>query len=257
MTVTTTTPLTRAIVTGHTRGLGAALAGQLLDQGIEVLGLSRSLNPVLAKRFPQTFKDVELDLADTGRVAAWIAGDALRGFLAGAARVLLINNAGTVQPIGPIEGQQADAIANAVSLNVATPLMLAAAVAAASVGASDRRIVHLSSGAARNAYAGWSIYCATKAALDHHARAVALDDNRALRICSLAPGVVDTGMQAEIRSTGTEQFPLREKFDDLKRSGQLATPEASAAKMIGYVLSDAFGQTPTADIRDIRDLSAA
>jgi hypothetical protein len=64
-------------------------------------------------------------------------------------------------------------------------------------------------------------------------------------------------MQAEIRSTGTEQFPLREKFDDLKRSGQLATPEATAAKMIGYVLSDAFGQTPTADIRDIRDLSAA
>jgi hypothetical protein len=257
MTVSTTTPLTRAIVTGHTRGLGAALAGQLLDQGIEVLGVSRSLNPVLAKRFPQTFKDVELDLADTGRVAAWIAGDTLRGFLGGAARVLLINNAGTVQPIGPIEGQEAGAIANAVSLNVATPLMLAAAFAAASVEASDRRIVHLSSGAARNAYAGWSIYGATKAALDHHARAVALDDNRALRICSLAPGVVDTGMQAEIRSTGTEKFPLREKFDDLKRSGQLATPEASAAKLIEYVLSDAFGQTPTADIRDIRDLSAA
>jgi benzil reductase ((S)-benzoin forming) len=249
--MTTSIPLTRAIVTGHTRGLGAALAEQLLERGIDVLGVSRSLNASLAQRYPQTFRDVELDLADTGRAAQWIAGDALRQFVSGAERVLLINNAGMVQPIGPIEGQDAAAIASAVSLNVAAPLMLASAVAAASSDAGDRRIVHVSSGAARNAYAGWSIYCATKAALDHHARAVALDENRALRICSLAPGVVDTGMQAEIRGSDTEKFPMREKFEDLKRSGRLATPEASAAKMIDYLLSDAFGQAATADIRDL------
>jgi len=250
MTTSTTSP-TRAIVTGHTRGLGAALAAQLLERGIDVLGVSRSHNPALARRFPETFKDVALDLADAGRVAEWVAGDTLRRFVGGATRVLLINNAGTVQPIGPLAGQDAGAIASSVSLNVATPLILAAAFAAASVEAGDRRIVHLSSGAARNAYPGWSIYCATKAALDHHARAVALDANGALRICSLAPGVIDTGMQEEIRSTGAEQFPLREKFDDLKRTGQLATPEATAAKMIDYVLSDAFGQVPTADIREL------
>jgi hypothetical protein len=249
--MTTIPTLTRAIVTGHTRGLGAALAEQLLERGIDVLGVSRSLNTALAQRYPQTFSDVELDLADTGRVAQWIAGDALRQFVSGAERVLLINNAGTVQPIGPIEGQDVNAIASAVSLNVAAPLMLASAVMAASPDARDRRIVHVSSGAARNAYAGWNIYCATKAALDHHARAVALDGNRALRICSLAPGVVDTGMQAEIRGSDTGKFPMRERFEDLKRNGQLATPEASAAKMIDYLLSDAFGQAATADIRDL------
>jgi len=156
-----------------------------------------------------------------------------------------------VQPIGPIEAQDATAIATAVSLNVATPLMLASALAAASPDVSDRRIMHISSGAARNAYAGWSIYCATKAALDHHARAVALDATRALRICSLAPGVIDTNMQAEIRGTGVEQFPMREKFEDLKRNGQLATPEQSAAQLLDYAFSDAFGTTPVADIREI------
>jgi NAD(P)-dependent dehydrogenase (short-subunit alcohol dehydrogenase family) len=148
--------------------------------------------------------------------------------------------------------QEPAAVARAVSVNVAAPLMLASAVAQASGQATDTRIVHISSGAARNAYPGWSIYCATKAALDHHARAVALDGNRALRICSVAPGVVDTDMQAEIRGVDLERFPMRERFDALKRDGQLATPEASARKVVDYLLSDAFGETPTTDVRDLK-----
>jgi len=248
--MSTSSPI-RAIVTGHTRGLGAALAEQLLARGVVVLGLSRSRHATLKERFPALLEEIELELADPTRVAQWVASDALRSFVSGAQTVLLINNAGMVQPIGPIEGQDATDIANAVSLNVATPLMLASALAAASVDATDRRIVHISSGAARNAYPGWSIYCATKAALDHHARAVALDANRALRICSLAPGVIDTNMQAEIRSSGAEQFPMREKFEDLKRNGQLSTPEQCATQLLDYAFSDAFGQTPVADIREV------
>jgi len=241
----------RAIVTGHTRGLGAALAEQLLTRDVAVLGLSRSRHASLKQRFPALLEEIELELAETARVAQWLQTDALRAFVSGARTVLLINNAGMVQPIGPIEGQDSTAIATAVSLNVATPLMLAGALAAASPDASDRRIMHISSGAARNAYAGWSIYCATKAALDQHARAVALDATRALRICSLAPGVIDTNMQAQIRGTGVEQFPLREKFEDLKRNGQLSTPEHTAAQLLEYAFSDAFGEAPVADIREI------
>ncbi|CAE6745122.1 SDR family oxidoreductase [Paraburkholderia haematera] len=248
--MSTSSPI-RAIVTGHTRGLGAALAEQLLARGVAVLGLSRSRHATLKERFPALLEEIDLELADPTRVAQWVATDALRSFVSGAQSVLLINNAGRVQPIGPIEGQDATDIATAVSLNVATPLMLASALAAASVDATDRRIVHISSGAARNAYPGWSIYCATKAALDHHARAVALDANRALRICSLAPGVIDTNMQAEIRGSGAEQFPMREKFEDLKRNGLLSTPEQCASQLLDYAFSDAFGQTPVADIREV------
>jgi hypothetical protein len=248
--MTSTAPI-RAIVTGHTRGLGAALAEQLLARNVAVLGLSRSRHPTLATRFPTQLEEIELQLAEPARVAQWIATGALRSFVSGAQAVVLFNNAGMVQPIGPIEGQDAAAIASAVGLNVATPLMLASALASAAADASDRRIVHISSGAARNAYAGWSIYCATKAALDHHARAVSLDANRALRICSLAPGVIDTDMQAEIRGSGEAQFPMRAKFEDLKRNGQLWSPEQCAAQVVDYALGDAFGQTPVADIREI------
>lgn len=243
--------ITRAIVTGHTRGLGAALAEQLLARNIDVLGLSRTRNDTLAQHYPRTLQQAEVNLADLAIVTQWLASDALSRFVDRADTVLLFNNAGTVQPIGPIHGQNATAIANAVTLNVATPLMLSSALAAVSAGASDRRIVHISSGAARNASAGWSVYCATKAALDHHARAVALDANRALRICSLAPGVVDTDMQAEIRSSDKEQFPSRERFEELKRNGQLVSPEQCAIQLIDFTLSEAFGQTPVADIREV------
>lgn len=245
-------PAVHAIVTGHTRGLGAALAAQLLQRGIAVLGLSRSRHPSLGAQAHGRLVEIELDLSDPARVQAWLGGDALGEFVSGASRVLLFNNAGTVEPIGPLDTQDAAAIAHAVGLNVATPLMLASAIAKIAPETIERRIAHISSGAARNAYAGWSVYCATKAALDHHARAVALDANRALRICSIAPGVVDTRMQATIRSTSGERFPSRARFEQLKSSGALTTPDAAARRLIDYVLGDDFGTTPTADIRDPR-----
>lgn len=242
---------TRAIVTGHTRGLGAAIAEILLAHGADVLAISRQRNAELAARHPDTLHEIELDLADLPRLTEWLSGDALRSFTAGAGRVLLVNNAGVLAPVGSLADQDAAAVARAVSVNVAAPLMLAAAVAKEGAASGDTRIVHISSGAARNAYPGWSIYCATKAALDHHARAVALDGNAALRICSVAPGVVDTDMQAEIRGTDLGRFPMRERFEALKRDGQLATPEESARKLVDYLLSDAFGSTPTTDVREL------
>jgi NAD(P)-dependent dehydrogenase (short-subunit alcohol dehydrogenase family) len=242
---------TRAILTGHTRGLGAALAEALLAQDIEILAISRKRNAELAARHPDSLHEIELDLADLSALAAWLAGDALARFVEGARRVLLVNNAGVLAPVGALPDQGPAEVARAVSVNVAAPMMLAAAVAQAGGQTAETRIVHVSSGAARNAYPGWNVYCATKAALDQHARAVALDGNRSLRISSVAPGVVDTDMQAEIRGTGLHRFPMRERFEALKRDGQLATPEESARKLVHYLLSDAFGDTPTADVREL------
>ena len=263
-----------AIVTGHSQGLGQAIAADLLGRGWRVLGLSRSgWPPTLASQYPG-LTEVALDLADAPALAAWLAGPALaealadvvgktgRGEAAGvqeaehsagaqAGQVLLVNNAGLVSPIGPPGGQGGAAVMQAVALNVAAPLALADAWVAATAGVPDRRIVHISSGAARNAYAGWSVYCATKAALDMHARAVQLDGVAGLRIESLAPGVIDTGMQAHIRATDASQFPLVGRFQGLHRDGALQSPSDVARRLLHHVLGGAFGAEAVRDLRDI------
>lgn len=267
-----------AIVTGHSQGLGQAMAADLLGRGWRVLGLSRSgWSPALASPYPG-LTEVALDLADAPALAAWLAGPALADALAGVVgktgrgeaagvqeaehsagavaqvgQVLLVNNAGLVSPIGPPGGQGAGAVMQAVALNVAAPLALTDVFVAATAGVPDRRIVHISSGAARNAYAGWSVYCATKAALDMHARAVQLDAVAGLRIESLAPGVVDTGMQAHIRATDVSRFPLVGRFQGLHHDGALQSPSDVARRLLAHVLGDAFGAEA---VRDLRQLGA-
>ncbi|MCS0660745.1 SDR family oxidoreductase [Massilia terrae] len=240
----------KAIVTGHTKGLGAAIAGELLARGVPVLGLARGGAAELAAKYPALLREAALDLSDAAALGAWLAGPALREWLDGCGTALLVNNAGVVNPVGPLAEQDPAAVVRAVSLNVAAPLALAAAVVRAAQGA-ETRILHISSGAARNAYPGWSVYCATKAALDHHARAVALDGDGRVRAVSLAPGVIDTGMQAEIRATPESRFPMRERFVQMKNQGALAAPEQSARKVVAYLLAANFGAKPVDDVREV------
>ncbi|MCB1962589.1 MAG: SDR family oxidoreductase [Rhodocyclaceae bacterium] len=239
----------KAIVTGSSRGLGAAIVARLLARKIEVLGLARQQPPTLPPATAARYTHATLDLADTGALEDWLAGSAMARFVAGAERALLINNAGTLQPVGPLGGQDAAAIARAIRLNVSAPLALADAFVAATAQVRDRRIVHISSGAARSAYAGWSVYGASKAALDHHARGVHEDAVPGLRICALAPGVVDTDMQAEVRGSDAAHFPMRARFEALKRDGMLTSPAACAAQLVDYLLSADFARTPVADLR--------
>ena len=241
----------KAIVTGHTKGLGAALAANLLARGVPVLGLARNGAPELADDFPHLFEEVELDLADGDALADWLGQGALEDYLDGTGAVLLLNNAGVVSPVGQLDEQDPHAVMRAVALNVSAPMALSAAVVRASRGA-QRRILHISSGAARNAYPGWSVYCATKAALDQHARAVALDGECGVRICSLAPGVIDTGMQAEIRATPEERFPLRQRFVDLKETGALTDAGECAERVVDYLLGAGFGAHVIADLRTLQ-----
>ena len=240
----------KAIVTGHTKGLGAALARNLLARGVPVLGLARTRSDELAHNWPELFEQVELDLADGPALVDWLDGKGLSDYLDGTGAVLLLNNAGVVAPIGPLEKQDPRAVLRAVTLNVAAPMALAAAVVRASEG-GQQRILHISSGAGRHAYPGWSVYCATKAALDHHARAVVLDAAQGVQICSLAPGVIDTGMQAEIRATPQEDFPMRPRFIELKAAGTLLDPDECAEQLVDYLLGKSFGDEVVADLRTL------
>ncbi|MEP3068658.1 MAG: SDR family NAD(P)-dependent oxidoreductase [Parvibaculum sp.] len=235
----------KAIVTGHSKGLGAGITAALLADGYNVLGLSRSALP----GFEAGLEQVALDLGDIDALAAWLDGGELESFLKGAESALLINNAGIVEPIAPLGRQGSAAIARAVTVNVSAALVFADAFVATSTNVADRRLVHISSGAGRHAYTGWSVYCATKAALDHHANGVREDALPGLKIESLAPGVIDTGMQSTIRGTSEEDFALRAQFVELKATGALASPEEVGAKIVEHVTGKNFGVEIITDIR--------
>lgn len=238
-----------AVVTGISRGLGAAIAGHLLAGGVPVLGLSRGTNHELADRYGSSLTQVPIDLADAAALEAWLGTGTLRSHLQSAELAVLVNNAGILHPIGPLAVQDPSAVSRAVAVNVGAALTLSAAFVQATPSHNDRRILHVSSGAAHHPYAGWSVYCASKAALDQHARAVALDRTPRLRIGSVAPGVIDTAMQADVRGSRDEWFPDRARFAAMQREGRLIRPEDAGRTLVEYLLSPRFGAEPVVDLR--------
>ena len=101
--------------------------------------------------------------------------------------------------------------------------------------------------------AGSASYCAAKAGLDHLARAVALERAalpQGARIVSLAPGVIDTDMQVQLRGADPALFPERKRFLGLQAAGQLDSPAQAAAKVLRYLARTDFGSNPVADVRD-------
>jgi NAD(P)-dependent dehydrogenase (short-subunit alcohol dehydrogenase family) len=113
--------------------------------------------------------------------------------------------------------------------------------------------VLVSSGLGRRAMAGSASYCAAKAGMDHLARAVALEEAarpHGARIVSLAPGIIDTDMQVQLRTADRTRFPERDRFLGFKTAGQLDSPAVAATKLLRYLDRDDFGSNPVGDVRD-------
>jgi sepiapterin reductase len=246
---------TFAILTGSSRGLGAALARGLLRPGTSLVTVARREDPDLAARAQAAgvpLTQLQADLSDLA--AAERAADRIAALIpAGAKRYLLINNAGTVEPVAACSGlTDGQAIAQALNLNVTAVMMLTARFLQAVRGsAADRRVLNISSGAGRNAKAGWAVYCSTKAALDMYTRVLKLEQGEdGVRAVALAPGLIDTDMQAVIRASDPESFPTLAQFQDFKATGALTAPEVVAERLIAYLDRDDFGKTENDDIRN-------
>ena len=248
------------IVTGASRGMGAAIAEQLLVRGHRLLGISRRTNPQLAQVADAAGADCEqweADLAQPAAVAArlqaWLT--ALGALDApGYASATLINNAAALTRIGPIDSVSDDELAMAMRVGLEAPVLLTAAFLRATQGRVGlRRVLNISSGLSRRAMAGQATYCAVKAGLDHFTRALALDEAQhpnGARMVSLAPGVIDTDMQVQLRSADAAGFPERANFQALKDKGQLTSPSDAAARVLAYLNRADFGSNPVADVRD-------
>ena len=243
---------TVAVVTGASRGLGKALAEQLLGAGARVITIARSHNPALAEiaqRHGAPLQQVLADLSQPESIET-AAGMMSAAIPADGTRYLLLNNAGTVDPVKRADELfDAEAVEKAFNLNVVAVMVLTAAFLRTTPAQADRRIVNVSSGAGRKPTRGWGVYCATKAALDHYTRVLA-DEHPDLRVAALAPGVIDTAMQQHIRGSDQRQFPDLDRFIQLHEGGQLASPESVARRILNHLVSDAFGNKLLDDIRN-------
>ena len=245
------------LLTGASRGMGLAMAQQLLAQGHDLLCISRKTNDALAAQARDAGRQCEqwphdLARADAiaGRLETWLQSQDA----ASIASVTLINNAGLIPRIAPVDDIPALQLVEAMRVDLEAPMLLAGAfLRATAPWQARRRILNISSGLGRRAMASQAAYCAAKAGMDHFSRCVALEQAalpNGARICSLAPGVIDTDMQVQLRSADAGSFPDRGNFVGMKEKGMLTSPTEAAARVLAFLERADFGSNPVADVRD-------
>ena len=239
-----------ALITGSGRGIGRAVALRLAGAGADVILLARTAAQLdetrtllLAQGVPAgRIRVVPADLADEeGR------GRAAEAVLAGGRVDILVNNAATVEPLGPTAGVAAADWRLAFEINVVAPAALTTAVLPGMLGAGWGRVVNISSGVAGNP-AGMirgNAYVTTKAALEAHTVNLAAElRGTGVTVNAYRPGGVDTAMQAWIRQQDPERVGagLHERFTRNFAEGALLTPDSSAAALLARLAGDDTGQ---------------
>lgn len=212
-------------ITGTSRGIGKAFAEYLLENpSNKVIGLSRQRSI----EHPN-YRHFFLDLSDP---------NALTGFRfelhANAKKIYLINNAGTLGFIKPVGQLDSSLLIKNYTLNIIAPSVLTNEfIKSYDTVDAEKVIVNISSGAGKAPVDGWSVYCASKAGLDMFSRVINEEQkirgehagtsiHKSFKIFSIAPGVVDTEMQNEIRKASKEDFSNLEKFIDYKAHNKLS-----------------------------------
>ncbi|MBD8491215.1 SDR family NAD(P)-dependent oxidoreductase [Echinicola sp. CAU 1574] len=235
------------ILTGCSKGLGKALLDKLVgSEKNQVIGISRS-----AMESGDGFTHVELDLADSAGLIKELSSIFPPGNFK---KIVLINNAGWIGEIGPLGKLDPTGIAKINAVNVVAPAILINEYVRKYYDQKcEKLVVNISSGAASKDVDGWSGYCSSKAALNRMTRVAQVESELkgyGINYYALSPGIVDTPMQADIRSADQENFSGLKKFKAFKSNNELSSPEAVAEKVL-YLIDhlDEFTEV----IQDVRD----
>ena len=246
------------IITGASRGLGRALAEASLGPDRLLLCMARSSMADLAMaaaRHGCLLDARSVNLANVNAAVAALANGIGEVDVSMVTAATLINNAGSVDPVKPAEKLKPEEVAASVALNLSTPIALTGAFLRITAGwRVPRRVLNITSGAAHHPYHGWSVYCATKAGLDQFSRCVALEQEglaNAAKIVSLAPGVIDTAMQEQLRAASADDSRERGRFVALHEGGELQAPAEVAQRILAYLQHPDYGTQVVADLRKI------
>ena len=245
------------IITGASRGMGLAMAQQLIQEPhARLLCISRTINPELADEARHLGAQLEqwpVDLAEpqvaATQLRAWLAN--IEGHTIASAT--LINNAALISKMQPLRDADAADVERALQVGLTAPMLLCAAfLGATQHWTMPRKVLNISSGLGRRAMASSSSYCAAKAGMDHFSRSLALEEAQlpnGAKVCSLAPGVIDTDMQAQLRGSDPSSFPDQGMFANLHSDKQLTSPAEAAQRVIAVLRRPDFGDNVIADVR--------
>ncbi|MBD0383151.1 (S)-benzoin forming benzil reductase [Paenibacillus sedimenti] len=244
------------IITGGSKGLGAAIVSQLLQQGAAIHCIARSENERLrqeALRSEGSLTFHACDLAQTDGLDSLLERILSRAGLDEADSVTLINNAGMLEPMTSIGRAAPEDLQRSMQVNLVAPMLLTNSfIRQTQALPVVKRVVQISSGAGKKPYPGWGAYCTAKAGLDMLTRCIGVEQEGQaypVEVYSIAPGVVDTDMQREIRAASETDFPQVSRFIQLKEQGDLQTPEATAQQLLRLLQACAFAQGEIADLR--------
>ncbi|MFP7254514.1 (S)-benzoin forming benzil reductase [Terribacillus goriensis] len=220
-----------AVVTGASRGLGEAIAKQLMDKGIQVIGVARKDSddlPSFEGKDNAGYTYRYGDLQDTAACANVFEELAEDIFTKADDTVYLVNNAGVVGPIATADAYSLQEWEAHMAINLTAP-MLACSIFLKYAKKHNIQliIVNVTSGAAERSVHGWSAYSTSKAGLNRYTETVALEEAEADTgniAIAYNPGIMDTDMQADIRSSEPEQFQDVQKFKDYVTNKSLRDP---------------------------------
>jgi len=228
------------IITGASKGLGRSLARTLIDKDRVLILIARDqvkLNEIKAelnKKPHQKILAYPFDLNNYENVDDLMNNIMLQFNLNDDFKITLINNAGTIHPIKTVDLLEETDIKSNLTVNVLSPvLMISKLTRFANQNSRQLKIINISSGAYNQPIDSWALYCTSKAAIQMYLE-VALSENNndsAVKILSIDPGVMDTGMQESIRNSESKGFSKKNDFVNLYRENKLRSVD-SVAKVI-------------------------
>ncbi|TYB31368.1 MAG: SDR family NAD(P)-dependent oxidoreductase [Candidatus Mcinerneyibacterium aminivorans] len=246
------------ILTGASKGIGKALSENLKGENIVLHLIARSDMNALKEKIKNNINKVitySFDLSRSKNIPGLI--DKIFKQIKNPRFIALINNAATIKPIGPIGKISSREIKNQISLDLIAPAILSNEfIKKVKNIDATKRIINISSGASKDPYYGWGGYCASKAGIDILSKVIAIEQNKqygnkGVEILSLAPGIVNTKMQEEIRKQPKENFIHVGKYIEYFKSDILRDPNDVAMKIIELLFLDFFPDGERMDINEL------
>ena len=202
------------LITGASRGIGAATARAFADAGANVALVARSTTEIaeLAGEIGDKAIAIPCDVSRYGEVRGAV-DKTVETF---GSLDVLVNNAGVVAPMGPLQDMDPEEWGKTIDINLKGVLHGIHAVMPGMIAKGGGTIINISSGAAHGPVDGWSAYCSSKAGAfmltrvaDKEAR------DKGLRVLGLSPGTVATEMQREIKASGVSPVSKLEWSDHI------------------------------------------